>query len=220
MIAALDRLRALIEKANFNPNQPRAPGPGPGAGQWIHVGGYAQEPQPGIGHNGGPSLVDPPDIPKQEPPTKPLDLPRRKRSRNGSPCLAHGASLGLRSPWPRSKPQIGSGRNCLRSGPIAIHPRRWMSWSLVPGKRGQAHRHHIVEQMQAERDGYPRSTIDGLDNVVNVPIYKHREISAWYQKVNPDFGDLSPREYLRGKDWSERARIGHLSLRKFGVLKP
>jgi hypothetical protein len=59
-----------------------------------------------------------------------------------------------------------------------------------------------------------------VDNVVSVPIYKHREISAWYQQCNPDFGGLSPRAYLRGKDWSERVRIGNSALRKFGVLKP
>ena len=34
------------------------------------------------------------------------------------------------------------------------------------------------------------------------------------------FNGLSPREYLRGKDWSERYRIGLKVLSDHGVLKP
>ena len=82
------------------------------------------------------------------------------------------------------------------------------------------HRHHVAEQTAAEKDGFPRSMIDAIDNVVSVPIYRHREITGWYQKPNPDLGGLSPREYLRGKDWSERSRIGREALRIFGVLRP
>jgi len=37
---------------------------------------------------------------------------------------------------------------------------------------------------------------------------------------NDLFNDLSPREYLRSKDWTERMTIGLHALRKFGVLKP
>jgi hypothetical protein len=80
MIAALDRLGALIAKANFNPDQPRMPGPGPGAGQWMYVEGYAQGRQPGIGHNGGPALADPPDIPKQDPGDKASRLAKAKQA--------------------------------------------------------------------------------------------------------------------------------------------
>jgi len=51
--------------------------------------------------------------------------------------------------------------------------------------------HHIVEQTPAEQDGFPRSQIDGDENLVYVPTLKHREISAWYQKQNPNYGGLS-----------------------------
>lgn len=76
----------------------------------------------------------------------------------------------------------------------------------------------MVEQ-QSANDGIPRSMIDAPGNIVSVPIYKHREISAWYQRKNENFGDLAPREYLRGKDWAERQRVGMDALRQMGVLK-
>lgn len=81
-------------------------------------------------------------------------------------------------------------------------------------------RHHIVEQSSAELDNYPRRMIDDPDNLVSIPRMKHWEINAWYQTRNSDFGDVSPRDYLRGKDWDERRRVGLRALKRFGVLKP
>lgn len=81
-------------------------------------------------------------------------------------------------------------------------------------------KHHIVEQRAGGPNGFPRSMIDGGGNVVSVPKYRHREISDWYQKKNPDFGMLSPREYLRGRSWEDHVRVGHQAMRKKGVLKP
>jgi hypothetical protein len=81
-------------------------------------------------------------------------------------------------------------------------------------------RHHIVEQSSAKADNYPRSRIDAPDNLVRVPRLKHWEINAWYQTPQKAYGGVSPREYLRGKDWDERRRIGLEALVKFGVLNP
>jgi len=39
-------------------------------------------------------------------------------------------------------------------------------------------------------------------------------------KSTDKFGGLSPREYLRGKSWTERRRVGLDALTEFGVLKP
>jgi hypothetical protein len=82
------------------------------------------------------------------------------------------------------------------------------------------HRHHIVEQTSAERDGFPRSMIDGPDNLVLIPKRKHVEITSWYQTKNDDYGGLPPREYLHGKNWEERRRIGLKMLVDVGVLEP
>jgi hypothetical protein len=80
--------------------------------------------------------------------------------------------------------------------------------------------HHIVEQTSAEQDGYSRRLIDREDNLVRIPTLKHWEINAWYQTKSEEFGDVSPRTYLRSKDWDERRRVGLSALRRFGVLAP
>jgi hypothetical protein len=49
---------------------------------------------------------------------------------------------------------------------------------------------------------------------------KHQEINGWYQSSNPDFGGVTPREYLSGGNWEVRGAVGLEALEKFGVLKP
>jgi hypothetical protein len=85
--------------------------------------------------------------------------------------------------------------------------------------------HHIVEQASAEEDGFPRSQIDAPKNLVRISTLKHWEITGWYMTKNEDYTNeygeiVSPREYLRQKDWKERTRVGLYALVRFGVLKP
>jgi hypothetical protein len=80
--------------------------------------------------------------------------------------------------------------------------------------------HHIVEQTLAERLGFTQSEIDDPSNVVSVPRLRHYEITGWYGTRSPEFGGLSPREYLIDKGWDERRRIGLRALVEFKVLKP
>jgi hypothetical protein len=80
--------------------------------------------------------------------------------------------------------------------------------------------HHIVEQTPAAKDGFTRAVIDGRENLVLIPRMKHWEITAWYGKRNENFGGMSPRDYLRGKGWDERTRVGLDALIEHGVLKP
>ncbi len=81
--------------------------------------------------------------------------------------------------------------------------------------------HHIVEQTAAEREGHLRADIDGPDNLVRIPTLKHWEITGWFMRgENEDYDYLSPREYLRGKSWEERRRVGLKALINAGVLKP
>ncbi|MFZ0846751.1 MAG: hypothetical protein WAM62_13245, partial [Pseudolabrys sp.] len=68
--------------------------------------------------------------------------------------------------------------------------------------------HHIVEQAQAERDGFSRESIDSPDNLVRIPTLKHQEINGWYQTKNPAFDGMSPREYLSGRSWDVRRAVG------------
>jgi hypothetical protein len=80
--------------------------------------------------------------------------------------------------------------------------------------------HHIVEQTPARADGFSEEQIESSDNKVLVPTLKHRDISGWYSTPYDNFGKLSPRDYLRGKDWDTRRKVGIGALIDFGVLKP
>jgi len=80
--------------------------------------------------------------------------------------------------------------------------------------------HHIVEQTPARKEGFSDDIIDGRDNLVRIPTLKHWQISGWYGRPNKEFGGLSPRDYLSGKSWEERRRVGIDALIRFGVLKP
>jgi hypothetical protein len=79
--------------------------------------------------------------------------------------------------------------------------------------------HHIVERASAEQDGFPVRRINDRDNLVRIPRMKHWEINAWYQTRHEAFGFITPRDYLRGRDWDERRRVGLDAPAKFGVLK-
>jgi hypothetical protein len=62
--------------------------------------------------------------------------------------------------------------------------------------------------------------INGPENLVRIPRFKHWEITGWYMKKNLDYDGLSPRDYLRGKAWDERTKVGLRALIEHGVLKP
>jgi hypothetical protein len=54
---------------------------------------------------------------------------------------------------------------------------------------------------------------------------EHREIGGWFRRPNAKFRNeqgesLSPEQYLRGKDWDERGRVGIDALIEHRVLKP
>jgi hypothetical protein len=80
--------------------------------------------------------------------------------------------------------------------------------------------HHIVEQSPARADGLPDEMIEGPENRVRISRLKHWEITRWYATRNRDFGGQSPRDFLRGKDWHTRVRVGRERLIKEGILKP
>lgn len=61
--------------------------------------------------------------------------------------------------------------------------------------------------------------IDSRENKVRIPLLKHLDISGWYSKQNVKFDNLSPRDYLRDKDWDEQMGVGLDILRERGVLK-
>lgn len=211
VLLALTRLRALVEneKAGFKPDQPRNPGGGPDGGQWVSVEGYAQDRQPSIGDNGGPPL-DPEEPPKEKASRTKEGKGLAKLLRLLGPISAYLAIMEFAEQH-SEVPSIMSYQDA---------PQTLAELQQNVGKRRRGYEdHHIVEQGAGKREGFSRSQIDGVGNVVSVPKYKHHEITGWYTKPNKNFGMQTPRNYLRGKDWSEHVRVGHQALREIEVLK-
>lgn len=222
MMAAFARLQAFAEKAGFNPDQPRAEGGGRGSGrgggQWVYVEGYAQGRQPGIGDNGGPKLD--PEEPAKEPPkkkTSSIKAAKAVAKRVAQQLLRHAGPIGAlltAIELVEHHSQIPSITS-YQDAPKMLSELQQNAGKGRPGYED----HHIVEQGAGRQEGFSRSQIDGADNVVSVPKYKHHEITGWYNKPNKNFGMQTPRNYLRGKDRSEHVSVGHQAMREIGVLK-
>jgi hypothetical protein len=200
--------RAL--KYGYNPNEPRVPRGNPDGGQWTTGGGSS-----GRVHVAGDFPTnDPPEIPKERPPkskdrTTALKAAARELVRTGR-TIAEIAKLAA---WLETySPIIGSYGDPPKSSNELQHAVS----TPAPGYDI----HHIVEQSAARADGFTREDIDSPDNLVRIPTMKHWEINAWYQTENPDFGGLTPRQYLSGRNWEVRRAVGLEALVKMGVLKP
>jgi hypothetical protein len=57
------------------------------------------------------------------------------------------------------------------------------------------------------------------ENEVRIPVVKHLDINRYYSTPNVRFDGLSPRDYLRGKNWDDQMREGLTILRDNGVLR-
>jgi hypothetical protein len=79
--------------------------------------------------------------------------------------------------------------------------------------------HHNVEQATAAADGSEDALIDAPENLVRIPTVKHWELNRWYETANPNFDNMTPRQYLKEKSWDERYRVGIIGLRGIGVLQ-
>lgn len=238
------RLSAEAEKAGFRPDQPRWPsGSGEISGRWSGGAGAADPSPPkapteelpprswSIGHNQGPPLDDPPEIPLESPLTEHeiLDVAKtaaRWLARAGVRPALEATAEAISGPvgdfllvlevtyWlARALPSIYS---------YLDPPKTWEELQKNP-KKGYDE-HHNVEQW-SEKDDIPRSLIDADENRVRIPRLKHWEMNGWLGTSNeeladPQLNEMSPREYLKGKSWEERYRFGLGVLKKFNVLKP
>lgn len=204
-----DRALQLALKAGFRPDQPRVPKGNSDGGQWTAGGGGSSDPK-----SGKDGSSDKPGNSGERPPT----------SRERTSVLREVA---------RQIQQTGRTIEFFARAAkwIQVYSADVAAYNDPPKSLGELQRaastpapgydiHHIVEQTQAEQDGFPREAIDDPANLVRVPRLKHQEINAWYQTKNPEYGELSPREYLSGRSWEVRRAVGLQALRDHGVLKP
>lgn len=207
-----DRFRTLLAKAGFRPDQPRVPAGNPDGGQWtddLHRNPEGDEDDIllfSVSHD------RPPQIPRERPPTI------RERNRwsviVARTLFAGGILAGEVGEWvwEHAKDRIIA----YQEPPKTLEELR----RAVGEKRPGFDDHHMVEQSPARQDGFPESRINGPDNVVRIPTYRHWQITAWYATKNDQFGGLSPRDFLRGQPWEARIAVAKHALRLFGVLKP
>ena len=186
----------------------------------VRVGQHPP-PAPGIGHNQGPPLDAPPEIPPEEPPTA--------RLRNAFTKIA--AQWALRA--------LGLGAPEAAAFLLALQVTTWLAKKVYPYvdayldppktleelknavdiSRQGTDVHHIVEKTDGRRGDIPESTIEGPNNLVRISTLKHWQITGWYMTTNKKFYGFSPRAYLSDKSAAERYRVGLDALREFGVLK-
>jgi hypothetical protein len=232
------RIQWLLRKANFHPDEPRVPAGNPDGGQWTTIGGgsyrlpsgarvtrigdrpHVFRLRPGmLGEDDDLSgFEDYPDIPIARPhhvtdrhsivqriPMAPFvggpagTLPR-KLEEIGAPAWLreYYPHLDAYTQGPKSLSELQTGAQSSRLGYDV---------------------HHIVEKSSALEDGFPKSLVNGPDNLVSVPRFKHWKITGWYQTRDENFRWASPRELLRHNSWGERYKVGLYALRKFEVLK-
>jgi hypothetical protein len=200
---------------------PRVPAGSREGGQFQSggAGGEGQAAAPGIGHNAGPPLEPPPEIPKRDPLTEKLrnafaKLAARWLARALGEFVAALEASAETALWLHDNlPLI----KAYLDGPKSLDELQ----SDVGTKKKGYDVHHIVEKTPARDDKkIPDALIDGPDNLVSIPRLKHWEITGWFISPRKAFGYLSPREYLRGKSWEERRRVGLDALIDAGVLEP
>jgi hypothetical protein len=181
----------------------------------------AGDPPEGIGHNQGPSLDEPPEIPQQRPETRSgrMDFVRSAVSwigRVGRYSPAADLFLGALDQAEDLK-ALTDAIKTANDPPATLE--QLQENALKPSEPGYQN-HHIDEQSLLRSLGYSQSEIDRPDNVVRMPTLKHYEITGWYARSNPDYGGLSPREYLKSQPESIRRQVGIDALIRTGVLKP
>jgi hypothetical protein len=179
-------------------------------------------PPPGIGHNQGPPLEEPPEIP----PTPLSDSARNAFAKLAVRWILQALGLG-------AAPELETFLLLLQASAwIAEQCYPYIAAYFTPPETLQELQqdaqtpmkgydiHHFVESSQAAAEGVPKSIWDGPENKVRVPTLKHWQITGWYMTPNENYDGLSPRNYLRGKSWDEKVRVGRDALIYFGVLKP
>jgi hypothetical protein len=68
------------------------------------------------------------------------------------------------------------------------------------------------EQSNAQR--FP-DQLENPENLIQIPTWKHVEISSWYSTRNEEYGGQTPRDYLRGKSWEEQYELGIKKAQRF-----
>ena len=157
---------------------------------------------------------EPPEVPKERPPTErqrnriARDVSRNPRFRGVLGFILSGAAHWLQEKYPEIVADQDPPKTLAELQDAVSTPKKGYDV------------HHIVEQGSARQDAFSEEMINGRDNLVQIPRFQHWRINSWYEFANDDYGGLTPRQYLKGKSWDERRRVGLEALTFHGVLRP
>lgn len=198
-----------VLKYGYNPAQPRVPRGNSYGGRWTSDGSSSGR----IRLAGDIPTNDPPEVPKERPKTSPE---RSAGARLAAKILGPAATVAEIAKLGSWLAPYASGIMSYTDPPASLEELQQAVTTPEPGYDV----HHIVERSSALKDGFPVDTVDGPANLARIPRMKHWDINSWYQTPNSDYGGETPRDYLRGRNWDVRRKIGLEALEKFGVLKP
>ncbi|WP_152529684.1 hypothetical protein [Aliihoeflea sp. 2WW] len=202
-------IRHLLELRRFNPNQPRVPRGHRHGGRWVAEGHSFEAQVHRVSH-------DLPELPEERP-SSGRERHRVARLiaaflREATVTLRLGAIL-TRYVWLAES--TAADIRAYLDEPKSLDD---LHKGVGEPKAGYD-KHHIVERSSALDDGFPDTLVNGPDNLVRIPRFKHWEITGWYATRQVELGGLSPREYLRGARWEARMAMGLHALREAGVLE-
>ncbi len=207
-----------VVKAGFDPNQPRVPAGNPDGGRWTSTGGGSSASS--RTQNASPGALT--SIPEEKPASARIRHAIIKELAKEAAILAVGGAgdgaVGLLLTTMNVASWVHDYGPFIQS--YIAPPRTLEELQDAVSTPSRGYDIHIVEQTPAEQDGFPRSMINSRENLVRIPTLKHWQINSWFATKNEELDGLSPRQFLRGKDWSERIRIGWKALIDAGVLKP
>ncbi len=90
----------------------------------------------------------------------------------------------------------------------------WQTW--MPPDPGPSMRERLWRSYREEQPPPRRATALTEADI----LFFRSNLSALRFRASPNFDSLSPRDYLRDKDWNERRRVGLYALIKYGAMKP
>ena len=91
----------------------------------------------------------------------------------------------------------------------------YSSFKHYMGPAGEdAQWHHIVEQSQILKSGFPPYMIHHEINLMRLDSFVHKEISRHYSSVRPYTNGLRVRDWLAGKSYAEQYEYGMNALYK------
>jgi hypothetical protein len=193
------------------------------------------EVKPGIGHNQPPEPIEgnPPGTPRPTIPELPAEpsFPASEITRFGrrvAEALAGAVAIGdfaLAQGIAEAADKVGWLAKEYPNIISFLDPARTYEElnkaAQQKGRHDGFEDHHIVGQ-GPYNDYLDQSKVQGDDNIVRIPEYRHRMVNSYYDRPNPDMpelGGLTPRQYLQGKSFEEQFEFGKAVLRKFGVMK-